>query len=124
MPETSPRSLSDDGVDITLDVHGCTVVDALYYIDSVLEWAYEARRMRVSVIHGLGGTDARTSIRAALRQAIADGDYGDLISGSLETGGGGRTDCSLRHKSGPVSRERRRLTLSSAGLLVGSRAVE
>lgn len=110
MHDTTPRYLVDDGVDITLDVHGCTVDDALSYVDFVLEWAHEAGRMRVSIIHGLGGTDARSSIREALRQAIAGGDYEDLISGSMETGGGGKTDCSLRHRPGPGSS--RRLSLS------------
>lgn len=112
MPDIPPRALTDDGVDITIDVHGCTVEQALYYIDTVLEWAHEAGRMRVSIIHGLGGTDASTSIRQALREALAEGDYADLVSGSLEAGGGGKTDCSIRHRPGAERNTNQRLTLA------------
>lgn len=93
----TPRSLVDDGVDVTVDVHGCTVEDALFVIDRVLEVAFEAGRQRVSIIHGLGGTDPTTSIRQALREAVAAGDYEDLVAGFREASGGGRTDFAIRH---------------------------
>lgn len=98
-----PRSLEDDGADVTVDVHGCSVEEALYFVDRCLSAASSAGRQRLHVIHGLGGTDPRSSIRAALREAIARGEYDALTVDSVELSGGGKTVFALDSGGGRLT---------------------
>jgi hypothetical protein len=98
-----PRSLDDDGADVTVDLHGCSVEEALYFVDRCLAAASSAGRQRLHVIHGLGGTDPLSSIRAALREAIARGQYDDLTVDAIELSGGGKTVFSLDSGGGRLT---------------------
>ena len=107
-----PRIFEDNGDDVTIDVHGASVSDAIDMIDRAVELAHAAGRRRLVVIHGLGGTDPASSIRQALRVAIGNGDYEDIVSSTVELAGGGRTDMALRYAGPPNPRR-----LTNADLL-------
>ncbi|MFT4603739.1 MAG: hypothetical protein ACI9W4_000454 [Rhodothermales bacterium] len=64
--QDAPRSFSDDGLTVALDVHGCTVDGALGFIRGTLALASRRGRSQVDVIHGVGG-----AIEFALRDALA-----------------------------------------------------
>jgi sugar phosphate isomerase/epimerase len=99
-----PRRFEDSGIEVTIDVHGSTVPAALELIDRAVELAHAAGRQKLIVIHGMGGTDPKSSIRQALRESITNGEYDDIVADSVELAGGGRTDMALRYHGPPLAR--------------------
>ena len=89
-----PRSVVDDGVRVVIDLHGCTVEAAIRIIRKTLVVAAQAGRSGVEVIHGMGSEASATSIRGALRTALLDGRWADIVTDHVEVGGG-RTVISL-----------------------------
>lgn len=93
MPSTSayPRRFTDDGRDVTVDLHGCTVDDALYIVRRTVAEATAAGRARVVVIHGASTTGAgNRTIKSALGDLLASGALAAWVTGVLESPDGGQ----------------------------------
>ena len=91
---TSPRHFDDDGSVITVDLHGCSVDDALYIIRRSIQEAYHRGRTKVDVIHGGStstGTNRDRSIKNELQKAIDRGMLSQWTSGHASDPSGGRT---------------------------------
>lgn len=108
MTHPHPRRFEDDGSVVTLDVHGCSVDDALYMIRRSLQEAYRRGRKKVEIIHGVstsvGDRDGRT-IKNEVEKRLAAGEFADWTSGYVQDGSGGRTSLWIRLGS-PSNRQR------------------
>lgn len=90
-----PRRFGDDGTDVTVDLHGCTVEDAVYIIRRCVQEASRRGRARVVVIHGRssemrGGGSSRT-IKGELERMLDSGELATWVSGSIGDAAGGQT---------------------------------
>ena len=96
-----PRRFDDDGTDVTLDVHGLSVDEALGLVDRTLQEAHRRGRARVVVIHGSSSADVggRRTIKTELERQLADGAYATWVSGPRWSGDGGQ--CTLWLQLGP-----------------------
>ncbi len=71
-------ALSDDGQRVTLDLHGCTVDEALDLAERTLRAAQRRGRQRVRLVHGASTSDARARNRT-IKHALYDAlDHGTL----------------------------------------------
>ncbi len=94
MLQSYPKRFEDDGTDVTIDLHGCSVEDAVYAIRRTVQEAHGRGRARVVVIHGKSGAQegsSKRTIKGELERLIADGDLGAWLSGTIGDGAGGRT---------------------------------
>ena len=101
MTSRYPRRFDDDGTDVTVDVHGCSVDDALGIIRRTSEEAFRRGRARVIVITGASSTDRgeRRTIKTALEDGLGRGAYEDWVTGPHWSDDGGR--CTLWIRLGP-----------------------
>lgn len=87
-----PRRFDDDGTNVTVDVHGCSVDDAVYIVRRSVQEANRRGRARVVVIHGMSSeSGAGRTIKSDLERRLADGEFATWISGSAQDSVGGRT---------------------------------
>ncbi len=94
MTSPRPRRFEDDGTNVTIDLHGCSVQDAEYIIRRTVQEAYRKGRGRVVVIHGKSGTGSdpsKRTIKGALERMIGSGELGSWISGPTRDAAGGKT---------------------------------
>ena len=102
MTSRYPRRFSDDGTDVTVDVHGCSVDDALSIIERTAEEAFRRGRARVVVVHGTSSADRgtqRRTIKTALQDQLSRGVYEDWVTDPRWSDDGGQ--CTLWIKLGP-----------------------
>lgn len=88
-----PRRFLDDGRDVTVDLHGCSVQDAAHIIRRTVQEANRRGRARVVVIHGKSGVEgpSKRTIKGELERMIDHGDLRAMISGSTRDVAGGQT---------------------------------
>lgn len=87
-----PKRFEDDGTNVTVDVHGCSVADALYIVRRSVQEAFRRGRARVIVIHGLSTTSrAERTIKSELERRLANAEFDAWINGSTQDNVGGRT---------------------------------
>jgi len=89
-----PKRFDDNGVDVTVDLHGCSVADAVRIIRRTVQQASGRGRARVVVIHGRSGAGEsamRRTIKDELERMIGEGDLARWISHSTQDTAGGRT---------------------------------
>lgn len=87
-----PKRFEDDGTNVTVDVHGCSVADAVYIVRRSAQEAYRRGRGRVVVIHGVSAkSGSERTIKSDLEQRLASGEFDTWISGSTQDSVGGRT---------------------------------
>lgn len=92
MTSRYPRRFEDDGTDLTVDVHGCSISDAVYIVRRSVQEAYRRGRSRVIVIHGLSeSTEGRSTIKTELERRLASGEFEQWTAGSTQDHVGGRT---------------------------------
>lgn len=92
MSSRYPRRFEDNGTDVLIDVHGCTIADAIYIIRRSVQEASRRGRGRVVVIHGLSAdSDAERTIKTDLEKRLSGGEFDPWISGSTQDSIGGRT---------------------------------
>ena len=99
-----PKDLRDDGSIVTVDVHGCTVQDALAIIRRSVQQAHRRGRSRLDVVHGFSTSDRfgyERSIKNEFRKRLDAGEYRAWVSGSYEDASGGRTSLALNLGSRP-----------------------
>lgn len=83
-----PR-LDDDGRQVTLDLHGARVADALELALDVFAEASRRGRSTLRIVHGHSTTgDGARTIKTAVLEALDDGDFG---AGSALRGEGATT---------------------------------
>ncbi len=78
--------LEDNGAQVTLDLHGLGVQEALGVARRTLALARERRKATVRIIHGSStstGDPARPSIREALHRLLGEPAYRDFASGAF-----------------------------------------
>ncbi|NNE71929.1 MAG: Smr/MutS family protein [Rhodothermales bacterium] len=97
----APKSVTDDGRTVSIDVHGCSREEALRLIRQCVVLASARARDRVEVIHGIGGV-----IEQGLRSALSSGGLSG-VTGSVTLSG--RTVISLPLSGNP---DRRRIGVS------------
>ena len=92
MTSRYPKRFEDDGTNVTVDVHGCSVSDAAYIVRRSVQEASRRGRARVIVIHGMS-TESGTerTIKSDLERRLASGEFEAWISGSTQDHVGGRT---------------------------------
>ena len=95
MTSRYPKRFSDDGTDVTVDVHGCSVDDALGLIWRTSREAFRRGRARVVAITGASSTDGggRRTIKTALQDELDRGAYDGWVTEPRWSGDGGR--CTL-----------------------------
>ena len=83
-----PR-LNDDGQAVTLDLHGVRVEEAARLSQALVVEAARRGRSTVRLIHGTSTYDAggERTIKGALREALAHGDYDRHVSSSFTADG-------------------------------------
>lgn len=86
-----PKQFSDDGSEVRVDLHGCTVDDALYVVRRTVQEACRRGRSRVVVIHGRSRPDRIRTIRSELMRRLDRGDYGEWVTSHLQGAGGGQS---------------------------------
>lgn len=92
MTSRFPKRFEDDGTNVTVDVHGCSVADAIFIVRRTVQEAYRRGRARVVVIHGMSAqSGADRTIKSDLERRIANGEFETWISGSTQDNVGGRT---------------------------------
>lgn len=92
MTSSFPRRFDDTGTDITVDVHGCSIADAIYIVTRCAQEAYRRGRSRVVVIHGASAeSGAERTIKSELERRLDDGSFEAWVSGQTQDGAGGRT---------------------------------
>ena len=102
-----PRRFQDDGTSVTVDLHGCTVPDAMQILRRTLQKAADAGRAKVVAIHGTSTTDQpdAPTIKAALARALDAGSLDEWVTGAQWSGLGG--ECTLWLPIGTPSRPAR-----------------
>ena len=97
-----PYRFDDNGTDVTVDVHGLSVNEAMGLIDRILQEAHRRGRTRVVVIHGSSSTDVggRRTIKTELEKQLADGAYATWVSGPRWSSDSGQ--CTLWLQLGPT----------------------
>lgn len=65
-----PRSFRDDGTVLHLDLHGCTVADALVLVRRALEAGSRVGRARLDVVHGYSSSSSPYD--RTIKNAVAD----------------------------------------------------
>ena len=78
-----PKHFADDGSEVTVDVHGCTVDNALYVIRRTVQEACWRGRTRVVVIHGRG--------RGELMRGLERGDFTEWVTSYTQAAAGGQS---------------------------------
>lgn len=81
-------SLTDDGHDVTLDLHGATVDEAMHLSREVIHEAVLRGRKSVKLIHGSSTSSSRyrnRTIKHALYDALDAGYFSDKVTGLLRT---------------------------------------
>ncbi len=92
MTSRFPRRFEDDGTNVTVDVHGCSVADAIHIVRRSVQEAHRRGRARVVVIHGMSSqSGAVGTIKSDLERRIANGEFEMWVSGSTQDNVGGRT---------------------------------
>ncbi len=87
-----PKRFDDDGTNVTVDVHGCSIADAFYIVRRSVQEAFRRGRARVVVIHGLSaGSGSERTIKKDLERRLANAEFDAWISGSTQDHVGGRT---------------------------------
>jgi len=89
-----PKRFEDDGTDVTVDLHGCSVLDAVHIIRRTVQEANRRGRARVVVIHGKSGDGegaSKRTIKNELSRMLEKDDVGSMISGSTQDAAGGQT---------------------------------
>ena len=93
-----------------LDLHGCTVADAIHLVRRCLQEGTRYARTRLSVITGYSTTTGSevSTIKSELTKALETGAFGDLTSGHFWSRDGGQCVIALPIR-GNVRRDRIRL---------------
>ena len=92
MTSRYPRRFDDDGTDVTVDVHGCCIADALHIVRRSVQEAYRRGRSRVIVIHGLSErAGGERTIKTELERRLHSGEFASWTSGFTQDHVGGRT---------------------------------
>lgn len=94
MKSRYPKRFDDDGTDVTVDLHGCSVPDAVHIIRRTVQEASVRGRARVVVIHGKSGSgesQTKRTIKEELERMIEGGELASWISGLTQDTAGGRT---------------------------------
>lgn len=79
-PRFVPRpSVSDDGLSVTLDLHGARVDEAEDLVLAAAEVAAESGRSTLRVVHGTSTTDWDGGNRTVKTAVLALFDHGDLF---------------------------------------------
>lgn len=89
-----PRRFDDDGTNVTVDLHGCGVDDAVYIVRRTVQEASRRGRGRVVVIHGKSERDegsGRRTIKSELDRMLDTGALSTWSSGYTRDSAGGRT---------------------------------
>lgn len=85
-----PARLSDDGREVTLDLHGCTLAEAEALLRRTARLAAARGRTRLVVIHG-ASTSSRlyrnATIRHALHEMLDRGALAPHVTGSFREEG-------------------------------------
>ena len=102
--------LVDDGHRPELDLHGCSVDEAMALVRALITKAVGHGRNSVRIIHGAstsGTAQTRPTIKRALHRLLDSGELQLHIAGNWKESA--YTIVALRHSSGP--KHNRRLTL-------------
>lgn len=86
-----PKRFADNGNEVTVDLHGCPVDDALYIVRRTVQEATRRGRSRVIVIHGKSRPDRPRTIRGELMRGLQRGDYGAWVTDFLQGAAGGQS---------------------------------
>ncbi|GEM_PF-1336456 len=107
-----PRHFLDDGREVTVDVHGCTVANALFVIRRTVQEACWRGRTRVIVIHGRSREDRERTIRGELMRALDRGDFAEWVTAYTQGAAGGQSTLYM-----PIgnARQDRRIRLQDVG---------
>lgn len=102
-----PRSFRDDGDVLHLDVHGCTIPEALDLVQRALVAGARYGRSRLDVIHGYSTSHSahERTIRNALADSWEDGAFDVWVADVRWDEAGGR--CAMWLKVGGERREGR-----------------
>lgn len=101
-----PRRFDDNGTDLHLDVHGCSVDNALGIIRRAVKAAFGAGRARVVVIHGASTSESGVrTIKSELERLVEEGAFSERVSGARWSPDGGQ--CTLWLKVGRPADPRR-----------------
>ncbi len=80
--------LIDDGALPTLDLHGCTVDEALFLIRQLIEVSVQYGRNTIKIIHGKSTTTLGIrTIKSALNELVNSGELSDAVNGTYKSDG-------------------------------------
>lgn len=86
-----PKRFEDDGDEVVVDLHGCSVDAALYIIRRTVQEASRRGRSRVVAIHGRSRSGRSRTIRGELKRGLEFGEYDEWVSRTIEGAAGGQT---------------------------------
>lgn len=93
---STPRRFTDTGSEVTVDLHGCSVRDALFIARRTVQEACWRGRSRVILVTGASARSDGPTIRSEVARAVERGAWDEWISGSTEDGFGGRRTVWIR----------------------------
>jgi len=81
--------LIDDGSRPELDLHGCTVDEALFLTRQLIDVSVQYGRNSIKIIHGKSTTTNRgeRTIKSALTGLVDSGDLNDAVNGAYKLDG-------------------------------------
>ena len=112
MPQSRPKRFLDDGTSVLIDLHGCSVDQALYIVGRTLNEAFRRGRSKVDVIHGTSTSDSfgyTRTIKNELERRLLAGEYDAWVSGRVQDPSGGRTSLAVKIGSKPDPRRIREM---------------
>ena len=112
MSSNRPKRFLDDGTSVLVDLHGCSVDEALYVIGRTLSQAYGRGRSKVDVIHGTSTSDTfgyTRTIKNEFERRLTAGEYDAWVSGRVHDPSGGRTSLAIKIGSKKDSRRIREI---------------
>ena len=86
-----PKRFEDDGDEVVVDVHGCSIDGALTIIRRTVQEAARRGRSRVVVIHGRSRADRPRTIRGELMRVLERGEFDAWVTSSMQAAGGGQS---------------------------------
>lgn len=99
MPSNRPKQFLDDGTSVLVDLHGCSVDEAIYVIGGALSLAFSRGRSKVDLIHGTSTSDSfgyTRTIKNEFERRFSAGEYDEWVSGRVQDPSGGRTSLAIK----------------------------
>jgi len=80
--------LIDDGARPKLDLHGCTVDEALFLTRQLIRVSVQYGRNTIKIIHGKSTTiPGKRTIKSTLSELVERGELSDAVNGVLKSDG-------------------------------------